>query len=52
MDHLGAAGLRGKVHEAPDTSVPRLVRILSGACAPGDWDDDATVNHNTWCGCT
>ncbi|MBQ6517952.1 MAG: hypothetical protein IJI14_04475 [Anaerolineaceae bacterium] len=56
---------REEIHEAPETSVPILVRIISGACAPwrqGEWCTcapdmetmvhEATVNHDTWCGCT
>ncbi|MBQ6520884.1 MAG: hypothetical protein IJI14_19440, partial [Anaerolineaceae bacterium] len=45
-------GFRERVYEAPDTSVPRLVRVISGACAPGGWADDAPNGCDIWCGCT
>ena len=45
-------GFRERVHEASDTSVPRLIRIISGACAPGGYVDDTPNDYDTRCLCT
>ena len=40
-----SGGTCEKVHEAPDMSVPRPVRIISGACATVGWVKGSFVHR-------